>query len=97
MYRCTGGALPPRADVQNELTAKILKSIGNMTMVIDNLEKNHLVLHQRNPEDRRMITVSLTDLEKQLIANILPKYVAVIMVSAPLLQSAAMIGASTGT
>ena len=63
---------------QNELAGKILKSSGNMTMVIDNLEKEHLVVRQRSVEDRRMITIRLTDAGEQLIAQVLPAQVAAI-------------------
>jgi MarR family 2-MHQ and catechol resistance regulon transcriptional repressor len=63
---------------QNELATKILKSSGNMTMVIDNLEKDHLVARQRSAEDRRMITIRLTDEGEQLIAQVLPAQVEAI-------------------
>jgi MarR family 2-MHQ and catechol resistance regulon transcriptional repressor len=63
---------------QNELATKILKSSGNMTLVIDNLEKNHLVSRQRNLDDRRMITIHLTEDGEQLIQQVLPAQVAAI-------------------
>ena len=63
---------------QNELATKILKSSGNMTLVIDNLEKNHLVSRQRNLDDRRMITIHLTEAGEQLIQQVLPEQVAAI-------------------
>jgi len=63
---------------QNELATKILKSSGNMTLVIDNLEKNHLVSRQRNLDDRRMITIHLTEAGEQLIQQVLPAQVAAI-------------------
>jgi MarR family 2-MHQ and catechol resistance regulon transcriptional repressor len=63
---------------QNELATKILKSSGNMTMVIDNLEKDHLVTRQRNLDDRRMITIRLTEVGEQLIQQVLPAQVAAI-------------------
>jgi len=63
---------------QNDLAGKILKSSGNMTMVIDNLEKRSLVTRQRNPDDRRMVTVSLTKNGVDLIERILPEHVAAI-------------------
>jgi len=63
---------------QNELATKILKSSGNMTMVIDNLEKNHLVSRRRNLDDRRMITIHLTEAGEQLIQQVLPAQVAAI-------------------
>ena len=63
---------------QNELATKILKSSGNMTLVIDNLEKNHLVTRRRNLDDRRMITIHLTEAGEQLIQQVLPAQVAAI-------------------
>ena len=63
---------------QNELAGKILKSSGNMTLVIDNLEKHGLVQRQRNTDDRRMVTVSLTQAGQELISAVLPGHVAAI-------------------
>ena len=40
---------------QRELGQKILKSSGNITMVVDNLEKQGLVLRQRDNRDRRRL------------------------------------------
>src|SRR5688572_23137625 len=50
-----------------EISAKLLKSGGNITLVIDNLEKQGLVQRVRDPDDRRMINVSLTDKGEALI------------------------------
>ena len=63
---------------QGQLGAKILKSSGNITMVIDNLEKHGLVRRLRDAEDRRKISVSLTDKGRALISQILPAHVAAI-------------------
>jgi MarR family transcriptional regulator, 2-MHQ and catechol-resistance regulon repressor len=60
---------------QNELASKILKSSGNMTLVIDNLEKHGLVQRERNTDDRRMVTVNLTQAGRELIEAILPEHV----------------------
>lgn len=54
---------------QRDLGAKILKSTGNMTMVIDNLEKRGLVTRVRDTEDRRYLCVHLTDEGTALIAQ----------------------------
>src|SRR5512133_1005184 len=45
---------------QGQLSQKLLRSTGNMTMVIDNLEKAGCVRRVRSIEDRRMIKVELT-------------------------------------
>lgn len=60
---------------QSELGGKLLKSGGNITMVIDNLEKRGLVHRDRDIEDRRMIVVSLTEIGKQHISSIFPSHV----------------------
>src|SRR4051794_22640586 len=44
---------------QRDIAAKILKSTGNITLVIDNLEKRGLVRRVRDTEDRRYLTVHL--------------------------------------
>lgn len=45
---------------QRDLAQKLLKSGGNMTLVIDNLEKRGLVRRDRQQKDRRCILVHLT-------------------------------------
>jgi MarR family 2-MHQ and catechol resistance regulon transcriptional repressor len=63
---------------QNELGGKLLKSGGNITLVIDNLEKHGLVHRERGIEDRRFINVSLTDAGRKLIAEVFPEQVKAI-------------------
>lgn len=60
---------------QREIASKILKSSGNLTMVIDNLEKRQLAQRIRDTEDRRMVTVSLLPAGKKLIESIFPAHV----------------------
>lgn len=60
---------------QREIGQKILKSAGNITIVIDNLERGGLVKRHREEEDRRMITVHLTAKGRKLIAEFLPIHV----------------------
>ena len=52
---------------QRDIAAKVLKSSGNMTLVIDNLEKNGLVRRERDNQDRRYLTVHLTEKGTKLI------------------------------
>jgi MarR family 2-MHQ and catechol resistance regulon transcriptional repressor len=59
---------------QAEIAKKILKSTGNITMVIDNLEKRGLVKRERNQEDRRYYAVHLTADGKKLIETIFPRH-----------------------
>jgi MarR family 2-MHQ and catechol resistance regulon transcriptional repressor len=63
---------------QTEIGKKILKSSGNITMVIDNLEKRGLVRRERRKSDRRYIIVRLTDEGHGLISDIFPPHAAVI-------------------
>lgn len=63
---------------QNELGKKLLKSGGNITMVIGNLEKIGYVERVREKMDRRFITVSLTGKGRAKIAEIFPQQVSLI-------------------
>jgi MarR family 2-MHQ and catechol resistance regulon transcriptional repressor len=57
---------------QRALGDKLLRSGGNITMVIDNLEKHGLVERVRQKEDRRMIMIHLTLKGRKLISRVLP-------------------------
>jgi MarR family 2-MHQ and catechol resistance regulon transcriptional repressor len=59
---------------QRELGQKILKSGGNVTMVIDNLEKRGLVKRERDEEDRRLYRITPTPQGRKLIKNIFPRH-----------------------
>lgn len=60
---------------QRELGAKLLKSGGNVTMVVDNLERRGLVRRVRG-EDRRYVAVHLTAAGRALIRRIFPRHAA---------------------
>ncbi|WP_019585194.1 MarR family winged helix-turn-helix transcriptional regulator [Deinococcus apachensis] len=60
---------------QRQLANKILRSSGNLTMVIDNLERDGLVRRERNPQDRRVMNVFLTPEGEALVARVLPNHV----------------------
>ncbi len=64
---------------QNKLGMKLLKSSGNVTMVVDNLEKRALVKRVRSPEDRRSVSVTLTEDGQKLIEEIFPQHVGSIV------------------
>ncbi len=64
---------------QRELALKILKSGPNITTVIDNLERAGLVRRERNTEDRRSYTVSLTGEGQELIGRAFPDHVQAIV------------------
>jgi MarR family 2-MHQ and catechol resistance regulon transcriptional repressor len=59
---------------QTEIGAKLLKSSGNTTLVVDNLEKHGLVQRQRDENDRRVIMVQLTEAGRKLIAELFPRH-----------------------
>jgi MarR family transcriptional regulator, 2-MHQ and catechol-resistance regulon repressor len=61
---------------QKDLGEKLLRSCGNITMVVDNLEKRHLIQRVRSTEDRRFINVSLTDSGREQISRLFPDHVA---------------------
>jgi MarR family 2-MHQ and catechol resistance regulon transcriptional repressor len=63
---------------QKNLGQKILRTSGNITMVIDNLEKRRLVRRQRDTLDRRMFIVDLTGEGQKLIRKIFPSHAALI-------------------
>jgi MarR family transcriptional regulator, 2-MHQ and catechol-resistance regulon repressor len=59
-----------------QLGGKILRSSGNMTLVVENLVKRGLVHRQRCPEDRRRVDVTLTDEGRALLESIWPRHLA---------------------
>jgi MarR family 2-MHQ and catechol resistance regulon transcriptional repressor len=63
---------------QTEICGKLLKSSGNTTLVVDNLEKHGLVQRQRDENDRRVVMVQLTEAGRQLIAQIFPAHAAAV-------------------
>lgn len=73
---------------QSEIAKKVLKSTGNITLVIDNLEKRDLVKRERQEEDRRYYAVRLTGGGRKLISGIFPLHAAKIMEEMKALSSA---------
>jgi len=63
---------------QGEISTKLLKSSGNVTLVLDNLEKRNLVKRTRDTTDRRMVILSLTPEGEALIAHLFPLQAQVI-------------------
>ncbi len=64
---------------QNEIGVRTLRSPGNMTLVLDNLEKAGLVTRARAPDDRRAVIVSLTAKGRRRVADVLPVHIAAIV------------------
>lgn len=64
---------------QASLGTKILKTSGNITMVVDNLEKRGFAERRREENDRRFVTVHLTSEGQNLIEKIFPAHVDTIV------------------
>lgn len=63
---------------QGQVSAKLLKSTGNMTLVVDNLEKGGWVQRARESGDRRQVTIHLTETGQALIERIFPAHASAI-------------------
>ena len=63
---------------QRALGEKLLSSGGNITMVVDNLEKQGLVRRERSLEDRRLVSVCLTEEGRERITRVFPAHVGLI-------------------
>src|SRR5512144_2120248 len=64
---------------QGEVSQKVLKSGSNLTLVIDNLERDGFVRRERNAKDRRVIYVHLTEAGSGKIEAVLPGHVAALV------------------
>ncbi len=64
---------------QKDLGQKILKTGGNITVVVDNLEKRGLVQRRRGLKDRRYVKIHLIDEGRELISRIFPRHVAAVL------------------
>ncbi len=64
---------------QSEIGGKLLKSGGNITLIVDNLEKCGLAQRQTGNKDRRVTTVSLTARGREMIEAIFPEQVEAIV------------------
>lgn len=73
---------------QGEIGAKLLKSGGNITLVIDNLEKQGWVRRERDTHDRRLVRVMLTPEGRALIERIFPEHLKAIMAAMSALSPA---------
>lgn len=73
---------------QRALGTKLLKSSGNITMVVDNLEKRGLVQRRRDAADRRVVTVSLSEEGRGLIEALFPQHVQEIVEELGVLEPA---------
>ncbi len=58
----------------SDLARKILKTSGNLTLVVDNLEKRGLVSRCHDASDRRFVRVSISPQGKRLISGLFPAH-----------------------
>lgn len=70
-----------------DLSRKMLVSGGNMTVVVDNLEKEGLVERVDDPEDRRAYNIKLTAKGKKLFDEIFAKHAEFIAETASVLTT----------
>ncbi len=73
-----------------ELCRKQLVSGGNMTVIVDNLEKDGLVERLRTKEDRRVIMVQLTQAGKKRFLEIFPRHAECVSRAASVLSDGEM-------
>lgn len=61
---------------QGEVSRKVFKSTGNITLVLDNLEKRAYLRREREQRDRRVVTLHLTPGGELVIRRVLPQVAA---------------------
>ncbi len=71
---------------QKSLCEKISKSGGNITHVVNNLEKRNLVRRHRGKNDKRNFEIHLTKRGEKMIVKILPEQVSIIKAEMRLLN-----------
>ena len=59
-----------------DLGRKVLTSAGNMTDLVDKLERRDLVRRVRDPADRRAVRVELTGPGRAMIEEVFPRHAA---------------------
>ncbi len=64
--------LGPQSQVQ--LGRKLLRTAGNVTVVVDNLERRGLITKSRSKEDRRRYDVRLTEVGRKKIERLFPDH-----------------------
>lgn len=60
---------------QKDIAKNLMVTGGNVTMVVDNLQKRTLVERNRWPEDRRVVHVGLTPQGREVIESYFPRHV----------------------
>lgn len=59
----------------SEIIEKTLSTSGNMTVVIDNLQKSGLVFKYSSSHDKRISIISITEKGRTLMDSVFPKHV----------------------
>lgn len=63
---------------QRDLCAKLLRSGGNMTLVVKNLERRGLIRRERPKENRRLVVVTLTPQGRKLVEKVFPVHARIV-------------------
>ncbi|WP_178023847.1 MarR family transcriptional regulator [uncultured Paenibacillus sp.] len=61
-----------------QIGSKVLMSSGNITYVVDKLEKKGYVTRQNCPEDRRLVYAEMTEQGRQFISEVFPQHARMI-------------------
>lgn len=64
---------------QKALGDKLLRSGGNVTLVVENLAKQGWIRRERQADDRRLIRIHLTPKGRAMIARVFPKHVEAVV------------------
>ena len=62
-----------------QLAEKMLRTSGNLTMVVDNLEKCGLVQRKQGAKDRRFFSVHLTRKGRSTFERVFPQHVQILV------------------
>jgi MarR family 2-MHQ and catechol resistance regulon transcriptional repressor len=60
---------------QRDLAHKLLKSTGNISTVLKNLEKRGLIARERNPDDTRYMQVCISQAGRDLLVSFFDQHV----------------------
>lgn len=73
---------------QRELADKLLKSTGNISTVLKNLEKRGLIARERSPRDTRYMQVSISEQGRVLLLSFFDQHVQGIVAEMSALSAA---------
>jgi MarR family transcriptional regulator, 2-MHQ and catechol-resistance regulon repressor len=62
-----------------QLAEKMLRTSGNLTMVVDNLEKCGMVQRKQDATDRRFFSVNLTRKGRSTFEKVFPRHVQILV------------------